>query len=240
MGQADMVIDPACMRYNKAIMLHAFLLSFQSLSDKRVLGVLAKTVLLTLLVFSALGIGLYFSLGALFARMGLGDDMLSAVATFILLVLGGLLLFRIISVAILWIFSDEVVDAVEDRYYPDHAARSARPRFVQSVGMAVRSVARVLGYNLLALPVYVLLLITGIGIAIAFLGVNALLLGRDLEDMLVTRHGKGHGQLGPLKRFAIGLLGTAIMLIPFVNLLVPVVITAMAVHVVHGQEKGTV
>jgi CysZ protein len=220
-------------------MLNALSLSFQSLSDKRVLGVLAKTIILTILVFGLLGTGLYFGLDALFVWFGVGDGLVSVLATFIVLVLGGALLFRTIAVAIMWVFSDEVVDAVEDRYYPHHAARSARPNIMQSVGMAGRSVARVLGYNLLALPVYIMLLVTGVGTALAFLAVNALILGRDLEDMLTQRHGKDHAELGRLTRFLIGLLGTAAMLVPFVNLIVPVVITAMAVHMTHGKTRGT-
>jgi CysZ protein len=218
-------------------MLRALSLSFQSLWDKRVLGVLAKTILLTLLVFGLLGTGLYFGLDTMFASLGVGDGLVSVLATFIVLVLGGALLFRMIAVAILWIFSDEVVDAVEDRYYPHHAARSARPNIMQSLGMAGRSVARVLGYNLLASPGYIFLLVTGIGTALAFLGVNALILGRDLEDMLIARHGKDHAELGRGTRFLIGLLGTAAMLIPFVNLIVPVVITAMAVHITHNKAR---
>lgn len=104
--------------------------------------------------------------------------------------------------------------------------------------MAMRSVMRVIGYNLLALPVYILLLITGVGTAIAFLLINALLLGRDLEDMLIARHGKAHGSISKLPRLLLGLLGTAGMLIPFLNLLVPVIATAMAVHLVHGKANG--
>lgn len=219
-------------------MFRALFFSLQSLSDKRVLAVLAKSVILTLLIFAVLGTGLYLALDRMFTHWGMGDDMLSALATFIILGLSGLLLFRIISVTILWIFSDEVVDAVEDRHYPGHAAASARPSLTQSIRMAGRSVLRVMGYNLLASPVYIVLLVTGIGTAIVFLVVNALLLGRDLEDMLVARHGKGQGELGRLTRFLIGLLGTAAMLIPFVNLVVPVVITAMAVHIAHGKTLG--
>jgi CysZ protein len=150
------------------------------------------------------------------------------------------LLFRIIAVGILWIFSDGIVDAVEDRHYPDHAARRATPNLASALAMAARSVLRALGYNLLASPVYAFLLITGVGLALAFLLVNALLLGRDLEDMLVARHGAEHGQLGKPRRFLLGLIGTAAMLIPFVNLLVPVVVTAMAVHMTHGTKDGRI
>ena len=220
-------------------MIRALMLSFQSLSDRRVAMLLVKVVILTILVFGALGVGLWYALDALFSYFGWRDDgSLTALASLVLLMLSGIILFRIVAVAITWVFADDIIDAVEDRHYPHHADLGQRPGLATGVTMALRSVARVIGYNLLALPVYLLLLITGVGTAIAFLLVNALLLGRDLEDMLIARHGKLHGSISKLPRLLLGLLGTAAMLIPFVNLLVPVIATAMAVHMVHGNTKG--
>lgn len=216
-------------------MIQALLLSFQSLSDRRVAALLVKVVLLTIAAFVVLGIGLWYAIDALFAWANLSDDgTLSGLLSFALLLLSGVLLFRIVAVAITWIFADDIIDAVEDRHYPHHAELGKRPGLATGLQMAVRSIARVIGYNLLALPVYLLLLFTGIGTAIAFLLVNALLLGRDLEDMLVARHGKQHGAIRKLPRTLLGLLGTAGMLIPFFNLVVPVLATAMAVHMVHS------
>lgn len=216
-------------------MIQALLLSFQSLSDRRVAALLVKVVLLTIAVFILLGIGLWYAMDALFAWANLTDDgTLSGLLSFALLLLSGVLLFRIVAVAITWIFADDIIDAVEDRHYPHHAELGKRPGLATGMQMAVRSAARVIGYNLLALPVYLLLLFTGIGTAIAFLLVNALLLGRDLEDMLVARHGKAHGSIRKLPRLLLGLLGTAGMLIPIFNLFVPVLATAMAVHMAHS------
>jgi CysZ protein len=220
----------------KYIMIRALMLSFKSLSDPRVGALLAKVVILTILVFGMLGVGLWYALGASFNYFGWSDDgSLSALASFAILLLSGVLLFRVVAVAITWIFADDIIDAVEDRHYPQHAELGKRPGLASGATMAMRSVARVIGYNLLALPVYLLLLITGVGTAVVFLLVNALLLGRDLEDMLIARHGRAHGTISKLPRLMLGLLGTAAMLIPFVNLLVPVIVTAMAVHLVHGK-----
>ena len=237
----DFYGKPIDQPYDEAMdseMTRALMLSFQSLSDRRVAILLAKVIVLTILVFGALGVGLWYLLDALFGYFGWQDDgTLSALASFALLLLSGVLLFRVVAVAITWIFADDIIDAVEDRHYPAHAELGQKPGLATAVTMAMRSVARVIGYNLLALPVYLLLLITGVGTAIAFLLVNALLLGRDLEDMLVARHGTAHGSIAKMSRLLLGLLGTAGMLIPFVNLLVPVIATAMAVHLVHGAAK---
>lgn len=219
-------------------MIQALLLSFQSLTDRRVAAVLVKVVLLTIVTFLILGVGLWFALQWLFAWLNLSDDGLwSGLLSLVVLILSGVLLFRVVAVAITWIFADDIIDAVENRHYPQHAAFGKRPNLSAGLQMAIRSVARVVGYNLLALPLYLLLLFTGIGTAIAFLLINALLLGRDLEDMLIARHG-AKGAINKLPRLLLGLLGTAGMLVPFVNLLVPVLATAAAVHLAHSGNTS--
>lgn len=220
------------------MMLRALILSFQSLSDRRVGVLLAKVVTLTILVFGLLGVGLWYALGALFVVFGWNDNAgLSAFVSIALLLLLGMLLFRVVAIAITWVFADDIIDAVEDRYYPQFAELGQKPSLASGLTMALRSVTRVVGYNVLALPVYLLLLVTGVGTALVFLLINALLLGRDLEDMLIARHGKVHGAIAKLPRLTLGLLGTAGMIVPFVNLFVPVMATAMAVHLVHGKAN---
>ena len=214
------------------------MLSFQSLSDRRVAAVMIKVVLLTIVSFLLLGVGLWFALQWLFAWLNVNDDgFWSGLLSVAIIVLSGVLLFRVVAVAITWIFADDIIDAVEDRYYPRHAAFGKRPSLGTGLQMAIKSITRVVGYNLLALPIYLLLLFTGVGTAIAFLLINALLLGRDLEDMLIARHG-AKGAMNKLPRLMLGLIGTAGMLVPFINLLVPVLATAMAVHLVHSGNSS--
>ncbi|MCF8472602.1 MAG: EI24 domain-containing protein [Sphingomonadaceae bacterium] len=217
-------------------MIHALMLSFQSLSDRRVALVMVKVVVLTMVTLIVSGIGLWFALQALFGWLSVnGTGFWSGLLSAAILGLAGILLFRVVAVAITWVFADDIIDAVEERFYPRHAAFGKRPSFGAGAQMAVKSIARVVGYNLLALPVYVLLLFTGVGTAIAFLLINALLLGRDLEDMLIARHG-AKGAMNKLSRVILGLFGTAGMMVPLVNLFVPVLATAMAVHLVHSEN----
>lgn len=223
-------------------MIQAIALAFHSLTDRRVQWLLARVVLLTLLAFLLLGFALWWMLGwgiGLIGldRLGLTADNASIFGAFVAFattLFSGLLLFRIVAVSITWIFADDIIDAVEDRHYPSHAATAKRPGLASGAWMALRSAMRAIGYNLLALPLYLLLLFTGIGTAIVFLLMNALLLGRDLEDMLVARHGPAHCRMRKLPRLLLGLAGTAAMLVPFVNLIVPVLATAAAVHMVHS------
>ncbi len=219
-------------------MIQALMLSFQSLSDRRVALVMVKVVVLTLVALIVSGIGLWSALQALFAWLNVKDTgFWSGLLSAAIVALSGILLFRVVAIAITWVFADDIIDAVEDRHYPSHAAFGKRPSLGAGLQMAMKSVARVVGYNLLALPVYLLLLFTGAGTAIAFLLINALLLGKDMEDMLVARHG-AKGVMNKLSRVMLGLFGTAGMMVPLVNLFVPVLATAMAVHLVHSEHSA--
>lgn len=200
---------------------------------------LIKVVLCTFASFLLLGVGMWFALDWLFEWLNIQNGAyLSAFLSLAIIPISAFLLFRVVAVAITWIFADDIIDAVEDRHYPQKAAFGKRPGVGAGVHMAVRSIARVVGYNLLALPLYILLLVTGVGTAIVFMLLNALLLGKDLEDMLIARHGASQGTIQKLPRLLVGFIGTIGMLIPFFNLLVPVLATAMAVHVVHSGSRA--
>jgi CysZ protein len=201
---------------------------------------LIKVVLCSFASFLLLGVGMWFALDWLFEWLKIQNgEYLSTFLSLAIIPISAFLLFRVVAVAITWIFADDIIDAVEDRYYPQKAAFGKRPGVGAGVHMAVRSIARVVGYNLLALPLYILLLVTGVGTAIAFMLLNALLLGKDLEDMLIARHGASQGSIQKLPRLLLGFIGTVGMLIPFFNLLVPVLATAMAVHMVHSGSRAT-
>ena len=200
---------------------------------------LIKVVLCTFASFLLLGVGMWFALDWLFAWLNIRDgSYLSAFLSLAIIPISAFLLFRVVAITITWIFADDIIDAVEDRCYPQKAAFGKRPGVGAGVHMAVRSIARVVGYNLLALPLYIVLLVTGVGTAIAFMLLNAVLLGKDLEDMLIARHGASQGSIQKLPRLLLGFIGTIGMLIPFFNLLVPVLATAMAVHVVHSGNRA--
>jgi uncharacterized protein involved in cysteine biosynthesis len=109
--------------------------------------------------------------------------------------------------------------------------------------MGLASAGRAIGYNLLASPLYVLLLVTGIGVPITFFAVNAILLGRDLQDMVAARHVtdyrnlSGEWRLPKIQRFLLGLIAALLLAVPFVNFLAPVLGAAMATHLLHGKKE---
>ncbi|MEQ1537737.1 MAG: EI24 domain-containing protein [Sphingorhabdus sp.] len=217
-------------------MLRAISLAFSSLSDKRVMLVLVKVIALTLAAFIVLGVVLWYAIDAAFAYyLPSNDGMAGAAATLAALAFSGWILFRSLAVAFTWVFADDIIDAVEDRHYPFYAAQGQRPSFAKATRMGLRSIGRALGYNLLMVPVYLLLLVSGVGTPLAFLAVNGYLLGRDLEDMLVARHGPMRAEIGAIRRFVLGLGSVAAMLIPIFQFFVPVLATAAAVHVAHDK-----
>ena len=117
---------------------------------------------------------------------------------------------------------------------PTGRASTAR-RAGRSGCCPLASLVRLVGGNLLALPVYILLLVTGIGTPIFALFVNALLLGRDLEAMVLARH-PDRPRFDRPARWSLGLLSAASFVVPVANLLAPILSAAMAVHMLHLRD----
>ncbi|MEO0908065.1 MAG: EI24 domain-containing protein, partial [Pseudomonadota bacterium] len=134
-------------------------------------------------------------------------------------------------------FADEIVAAVEVHHYP-LAAADARPLpFTKDLTNSARGLVRALVFNALAIPVAAVLFFTIIGAPIVFLAVNALLLGRELTDMAWLRHCGDANEANPVskvERFVLGGTIAALMLVPFVNLIAPIVGAAAGTHLAHG------
>lgn len=224
-------------------MLEALLLSIRQLGDRPILAVFVKSMLLTLAIFAALAAALWFGIEALVAHyFDASDSIASLVAAAALLLgaLGAWLLFRAIAVAVISVFADEVVHAVEAKHYPARFAAARDLSFARSLGMGLRSAFRALLVNLLLAPLYIVLLVTGVGTALAFFIVNSWMLGRDLGDMVAVRHlpaadlARWRGATR-LSRFTLGAAGTALFFVPFVNFAAPVLGAAMATHLFHRR-----
>ncbi|MBB6426365.1 EI24 domain-containing protein [Sphingopyxis sp. JAI128] len=215
--------------------LQAFLLAVRDLNSPRVLRVLAQSLALTLLIFIGAGAAIFFGARwALAHWQWLGGDSLDMAGVLIVLaiVAGSWLLFRAVAIVVVGLFADGIVADVERRHYPAAAARACDVGWRQNVALALASLGRLIGGNLLALPVYILLLVTGVGTPIFALLVNALLLGRDLEAMVLARHSE-RPRFGRPARWSMGLLSAASFVVPVANLLAPIVSAAMAVHMLH-------
>lgn len=225
-------------------MIQAFFLSLGQLLDGRVAMVFLKSLLVTLVLFVALGFGVYYGVHWATARwMSSYSGPFADIAVITILLFAHWLLFRAIAIGVIGVFADEVVAAVEAKHYPGAHADARDVPFARSVAMGLGSGVRIILVNLALSPIYIALLITGVGTAIAFFVVNSWLLGRDLGDMVAARHMK-YGELPKwrsrtsFRRFVLGMFGTGLLLVPVVALIAPVIGAAMATHAFHRGRRA--
>jgi CysZ protein len=234
-------------------MFRAATLALGQLFDSRFLRVLGISSGTTLLLFMLLALGGGWGLSALFGGWsaaglpgwlaGAWDwlDGLVAALGGLGLFAGLLFLFPAVATLVMGALLDDVVDAVEERHYP--AARAARRLgMAEGAWLGLASGARMLLINLALVPLYLLLLVTGIGPFILYLLVNGYLLGRDYVQMIAIRHlgragEKAHRARTQKSQFAMGVLISLLFLVPLANLLAPLLGAAMATHLFHQARS---
>lgn len=227
-------------------MIRALILALGDLADPRLMRLFFRSLIVTLLIFVGMGAILAWLLdgadpcswiGEGSCELGLTGGSLGAV---LLAGLGLWLLFPAVAIGVISTYMDRIIALVEARHYPA-AARNARPiGLATGASLGLRSAVRLLVYNLLALPLYLILLVTGVGTVVAFVIVNGFAFGRDLGEMVVARHGDRRSRKAWLRRSrmgraAIGMAVTAIFIVPFLNLLAPILGATMIAHFYHGE-----
>ncbi|WP_338241976.1 EI24 domain-containing protein [Aurantiacibacter hainanensis] len=221
-------------------------LGLRQLLDGAVLRIVLKSVAVSVILFLLVAGGGWFLLDWLLARGGLDDTLFAGAGAirgalaFLVALLGLWLVWRIVAMAVIQFFADEVVQAVEARYYPEAAHTARELPLAEQARNALGSAGRALLANLIALPFALVLLFTGVGTFALFLLVNALLLGRELQDMVWLRHRHAQGVQAPIgrtERFLLGGIIAALLAIPFVNFLAPVLGAASATHLLHRNSR---
>lgn len=222
----------------------SLLLAMRQLGEPAVLRVLGKCVVVSLVLCAGLGWAGWLGLDWALTAAGLDDalftgaDTLRAAVSALATVIGLWLLWRIVALAVVQFFADEVVMAVEARHYPAAADRARDLPVAAQFRAGLSSATRALLVNLAALPFALALLVTGVGTFALFLVVNAVLLGRELQDMVWLRHKHAAGAHPPLAKGERLLLGGAVALglsLPVVNLVMPVLGAAAATHLIHRR-----
>jgi uncharacterized protein involved in cysteine biosynthesis len=204
---------------------------------RRVLGTgLAGTILLYGLVYAAVGWGL----GRL-QPFGIGwadtlTDLAGGLAVFVVT----LMLFPTVATLLMSFWLETIATAVEDKYYP--ALPSPRRQgWTEGLWIALRFSAVALLINLVALPLYLLLLFAGIGVGLYYI-VNGYLLSRDYFEIVAGRR-LAPGAADALRhrhRFRLWLLGVALAFLstlPVINLVAPLIATAAMVHEVETLRE---
>lgn len=196
--------------------------------------ILWQSLGMTLLLLATLGAGGFWATGFV---PDVGIPWLDAVIDVLLdgaVVIALFFLVVPVTALIVPLFQDEVAEVVEARDYP--AARGTRsPGLFESLAMLGRSLARLAAFNLVALPLA--LLLPGAGFLV-FLGVNGYLLALDFFEAVAARH-MPRAQAAALRarnkgRLVLaGLVIAGLLAVPVVNVLVPLFGMAFMVHVFH-------
>jgi CysZ protein len=221
--------------------LRAIGLALTDLADGRVIAIFVEALAITLVFFVGIAALLFWLLSGSdpCSMVGMGSCELgtgtSGIGAILLTVLAAWFLFPAVAITVIAAFTDRICRAVEERHYPE-AARAARPIGVaRGALMGLKSGARLILFNLIALPFYLLLLVTGIGPFILFVIVNGLGFGRDLGELAAARHGDRSSRRSWLRstrgqQHLVGTMVSLLFLVPFANLVAPVIGTAATIH----------
>ena len=222
-------------------MIEALVLAFEQLGDKRIRRPMLWTILLTLAV-SALLIAAAAALFALWEVSGI------FIIDWALALLGGIaaafvawMLFPVLAAEFLYMFVDQVADAVEARHYP----RLPRPNpatFWQYAIAGIRLALVMAFFNLLILPLSFIPVVQVV-YPVIYLIVNGVLLGREFFEIVAPRR-MDFAAVRKLRRkhrsklFVSGVVIALLFSIPLINLIAPVVATAFMVHIFHGLRDS--
>lgn len=237
---------PATRIERSGLMIRAIALAFTDLGQGRMLGIMLRAIAISIVVFVFMaGILIWLltgadpcGLGGLGScPVGIGGGAIGAIA---LTLLAAWLLFPAVALTVIATFTDQIAAAVERQHYPRAAASARQIGVGRGMLLGLKSAGRLILFNLVALPFYVLLLVTGVGPFVLFVIVNGFAFGRDVAEIAAARHGDRWSRRTWLKstrgqQHAIGILISALLLVPFVNLLAPVLGTAGGIHLFNGS-----
>lgn len=139
-------------------------------SDGAILKVLAKSLTITIIVLVVVGFSLAESLPRLLSYYLEAEGDTYVVLPWVISVAAVWFLFRIVALAVMQFFTGEVVLAFELPFRED-------------LSNSLRGAGRALLFNAHGLPIALILFFTAIGPAVVFLFINAVLFGRELNDM---------------------------------------------------------
>ena len=124
-------------------MFETFQLAVRQLTDRKIVILLGRVLLVTLGILAVLGIGLFYLLTWSFAQLLPQDGgFAAAAAAAILSILAAIFLFRVVAIFAINVFSDDVVDAVEQKFYPARAEQAKPPSYALGLRMGMASAGR--------------------------------------------------------------------------------------------------
>ena len=218
-------------------MLAAFFRSVGLLFDGRILGILGACTLLSLGCFVAAWFGMSWLLTTVVPEGWWKENWLLDLAGGAAAAVAAWFLFPMVTTALVCLFLDRIARIVEARDYRDLPPAPGLP-LMQAVGSSIRFLAVVIAINVLLLLLLALsfvLPILPLVVPIAFLVLNGMLLGREYFELVALRRVDVAAARTMRRRnsneILLGGAGfAALALVPFVNLVLPVLATGTMVH----------
>jgi CysZ protein len=215
-------------------MIHAYLRALAQLGDPAFRQPLLLGLAAAAAVFAALWAAILWTLTktSVFDTAWL-DTVLDAFGGLAAIILT-FLLYPAVVAAVMGLFLERAIIAVERRHYPAMPApRSAST--TEQLGRSLRLVVLALLLNLLALPIYLIPFLN----LVVFYALNGYLLGREYFEMVAQRRldPPALRQLWRQRRAGILMLGIGaafISTIPVVNLAAPLIAAAAMTHQVQA------
>lgn len=215
-------------------MIGALWKALAQLSDPRLARVLKLGVLGALAAYVALVAIIWTVLANVSLFTNAWADWSSELAIGALALVLPVLFFPALSTTIMGPMLDGVADAVEARHYPHLAAARPQPATEVILG-TLRFLALTVIINLVALPLYGILLFTGLTVLLAT-AINGYLLGREYFEMAALRRLEPamvrslfKARLGQV--WLAGVIIAFLFSVPLLNLAAPVIAAAFMTHV---------
>ena len=171
---------------------------------------------------------------------GFWSDLLEW-ATLAGILIASFLLFPAVVGLVLGVFLEEVAGAVERRHYPGLPAPRPQP-VVAAIGGAAGFAATAILLNLLALPLYLVLLFIPPFNLFVFYGLNGYLFGREYFELVAVRR-LDPAAVRRLRRtyrgrlLLAGMIIALLLTLPLINLIAPIIATGFMVHVFEDLRR---
>lgn len=210
-------------------MFSAFFKALGQLSDPAIQKIIAVAIALSVAVFAGIAILAWFLIGLMAGLPGWWGEAAQIGGVFVTFIVAWFT-FPAIAAALSAIFADQVIDAVEAKYYPNRAKPRSTPFWAAATdGLKLAGLSLLV--NLFALP---LLIVPPLYILVAY-GINGYLLGREYYEMPAFRRlsraeakaafGRNRGLFT-----GAGIVIAFLSTLPIVNLIAPIIATAFMVH----------
>ena len=169
------------------------------------------------------------------------SDKIGFLGWFSPLLLGAVfLLFPSIMMGVLFLFADAVIDVIEKRHY-NHTPKQAKS-VLGGITETVHFSLKMMGYNIVFLPLYLILIfIPPLSFAL-YLLINGWLLAKEYFHTLGSRYHDratlnahwGQARM-PMIMYCMAL--SAVLVVPFLNLFIPIIGLIGMVHLWHNHPK---